>query len=203
MPQIIGFIGVIGSGKNYQRDLLISKGFVGLDFKDSLIEMVEDIIGYSIKDDYELFKQTIIGMTAPTAPKLSPEILIEHTRKILSDYPEAMTGRRLLQRVGTEVMRKRDADYWVKEWTRKANAYVEKGISVAVADVRFKNELEAISMFKLKQDAKVEPKCIFCNYKSDRYDAASPHPSEALAQTFLSLGMKDGQEIDFTLLPSQ
>ena len=70
---------------------------------------------------------------------------------------------------------------------------------MAVADVRFWNEVQAIAQFKLKQDTKVETKCIFCDYRSDRYNASSNHPSEELAQSLLAFGMTDGQELKASL----
>lgn len=60
---ITAFIGVIGSGKDYQSDLLVKKGYVRLDFKDALVDMVEDIVGFKIRDHYELFKACVVGTT--------------------------------------------------------------------------------------------------------------------------------------------
>ena len=180
MPKITGFIGVVGSGKTYRRDALRTKGFIAIDFKDALIDMVEDLVGFPIRNDYEGFKERIIGM---------PNAYID----MLDQCPEAMTGRRLLQRLGTEVMRKRDPNYWVNAWTKRANDAVNGGKSVVVADVRFQNEIDAIE--DLGKKLGVEPNIVFCDYRSDRYDATSTHPSEALAQDLLQKGYKDGDEI--------
>lgn len=198
MPQIIGFIGVIGSGKNYQQDLLVKRGFIALNFKDELVAMAQDLVGFPIQDDYELFKELVVGFNRPGANLVDnypKEKMFQINKECLEYFPKAMTGRRLLQRLGTNVMRKRDPDYWVNAWSKKAEEYLRGGYSVAVNDVRFGNEIKAIKHFNCMSFAPIETKIIFCNYKSDRYDATSIHPSETLAQKLLSLGLKDGDEV--------
>ena len=193
MPEIIGLMGVIGSGKNYQQELLVKKGFIALDFKDALIDMCEDIVGYKIRDHYEDFKICIVGTTHGGFNKgLTP------TQHQLAQYPNIMTGRRLLQRVGTEVMRKRDPDYWVDAWCAKCKDYILGGHSVVSADVRFRNEARAIVLGG--KALEVPTKIIFNDYKSDRYDAKSTHESEYLAQKLLDKGLKDGDEVTLEML---
>jgi hypothetical protein len=187
MLNIVGLTGVIGSGKTFQRDKLVAEGYVAIDFKDELIDMCEDLCGFPIREDYEQFKQSIVGLTNPHNPAANT---VEMTKKVEITFPNIMTGRRMLQRMGTEVMRKRDANYWVKAWAKKAILALQSGKSVVVADVRFENELRAIRM--LQKPGQVEAKVMFCNYKSDRYDASSKHPSEALAQDLLDAGFRDG-----------
>ena len=189
MIEIIGLVGVIGSGKTYQRDLLVKQDFVALDFKDELIAMCEDLVGFGIRDNYDDFKKCIIGTTHGGWNRgLTP------TQQQMHEYPHIMTGRIMLQRLGTEVMRKRDNDYWIKAWKNKAWKIIkEDNKNIVAADVRFDNEMETIrSMAKVER---IKTKIIFCDYKSDRYDATSTHPSEAMAQRFLMDGFKDGQEI--------
>lgn len=191
MAEIVGFIGVIGGGKNYQKDLLLARGYKGLDFKDELIAMTEDLVGFSIRDDYDRFKLNLVGLTKPK------HIILDHPHEItanfLETYPLAMTGRRLLQRLGTEAIRKRDADYWVNAWKKKAQEYLAQGHSVAAADVRFANEIAAIT--SLSKEINVPARIVFCDYRSPRYNAESEHESEWLAQAFLEIGMKDLQPI--------
>jgi hypothetical protein len=115
------------------------------------------------------------------------------TQEILASYPQALTGRVLLQRLGTEVMRKRDPDYWAKEWRAKAFQQVSLGRGVAAADCRFPNELEV--MRRLGGLCRVPVKFLFCDYRSPRYCATDPHESEQLAQQLLAQGYKDGEEI--------
>ena len=195
MPNIVGFCGVIGSGKNYQQDLLVKKGFIALDFKTALVKMCGDLVGYDIQKDYEYFKSHVVGVQRPQNPA-EEMIYNQMSSTIIANCPEAMTGRRLLQRLGTECMRSRDPDYWVKAWAKKAKEHILGGFSVAVADVRFWNEIQAIK--DLAKELGINQKIMFCDYRSDRYDPTSSHPSEALAQEFLRAGCKDGAEL-FTL----
>ncbi len=194
MPKIIGFMGVIGSGKNFQQQMLVNMhGFVALDFKDELLDMASDLVGYDVREDYDWFKEHTVGKRRPEDGTLEKMVV----RDSLGDqevFPEIMTGRRLLQRLGTEVMRKRDTDYWVKAWKKKAEAFLAEGKSVAVADVRFRNEMRAIEDLNAPERG-ITSKLVFCDFKSDRYNATSTHPSEAMAQTLLKMGYKDGEEI--------
>ncbi len=195
---IIAFIGVIGSGKNYQQDLLTSRGAVALDFKDALIAMCSGLVGYDIRKDYDLFKETIAGMSAPGAPIhkcMQREPARKITIDVLANYPLAMTGRRMLQRLGTDVMRAREPNYWADQWVKKARELVSSGISIACADARFINEIQAIKTLTVLPFVTCE--FIFCNYKSDRYNATDPHPSESLAQKLLRSGCVDGQKLSY------
>ena len=195
MIEIVGHVGVIGAGKNYQQDLLVKKGYVATDFKDELIAMVSDLVGYDIQKDYEYFKSHVVGVQRPQNPA-EEMIYNQMSSTIIANCPEAMTGRRMLQRLGTEVMRSRDPDYWVKAWAKKAKEHILGGHSVAVADVRFWNEIQAIK--DLAKELGIDQKIVFCDFRSDRYDSTSTHHSEALAQEFLKAGCKDGEEL-FTL----
>ena len=203
MPKVYGFVGVIGSGKNYQQAKLVQEGWVAIDFKDELIDMCADLVGYNIREDYDGFKEYIVGFQKQH--RNTDNMLVELTDKQYKEYnegcidvmPFAMTGRRMLQRMGTEVMRKRDPDYWVNAWHKKAVAALWEGKNVAVADVRFHNEIEAILNLQYQSFANVETKIIFCDYYSDRYCSTSTHESEKMAQEFKRMEFQDQQEIPF------
>lgn len=200
---IVSFVGVVGSGKNFNQDLLVKQGYVALDFKDALLDMTEDLVGYKVRENYDYFKENIVGLTAPAASAhLAMARTPAHniTSDLLRHYPAAMTGRRLLQRLGTEVMRKRDPDYWVNEWRRAATEHLYLRHNIAVADCRFPNEMDAIKrlskyMSGLVPGVTFPCKFIFCDYRSSRYDATLTHESEKLAQSLLAKGYKDGDEI--------
>jgi hypothetical protein len=194
MPKIVGYIGVIGSGKNYQQDRLVKMGYEPVNFKDALVEMCSDIVGYDVSKDYDWFKEHVIGMRRPQGKMLEHRIALD-SYGLQEIHDDIMTGRRLLQRVGTEVMRKRDENYWADAWAKKASTFLRQGTSVVANDVRFKNEVEAIRRFSFASFGPIDAQIIFCNYKSDRYDAKSKHPSEKLAQSLLKKGYKDMQEV--------
>lgn len=191
---ITAYIGVMGSGKNFRADLLIKKGYVTLDFKDALILMCEDLLGYTIRDNYEDFKSTVVGLGPPDRMVNAARMSVRNeSKRILTWFPKAMTGRILLQRLGTEVMRRRDPDYWVKAWQDRARELIANAKDIVCADCRFENEMRAIR--HVATVTHVPHQFIFCDYHSQRYDARQTHDSEKLAQYYLSKGYKDGDEI--------
>ena len=198
MPRIDAHMGVIGSGKDYCAKLLIQKdpSYVQIDFKDALIDMCEDIIGFPIRARYEEFKEYIVGFQHPSAQlagTLQRDTQMLFSKQCCKDYPMAMTGRRLLQRVGTDVMRKRDPDYWTTAWAQSAIAALQAGKNVCVGDCRFLNEMHVIET--LRDQMNIPATITFCDYHSKRYDAATTHESERLAQWLLAYGCKDLQVI--------
>jgi hypothetical protein len=200
---IVGLIGVKGSGKTYRQQELVKQGYVALDFKDALLDMASDLVGYDIRTNYDYFKENLLGLTKPQEP--GPAFIQRYpahkiTAQVLAGYPEAMTGRVLLQRLGTEVMRKRDEDYWVNAWRRAAEDHLVHRRSIVVADCRFPNEMDAMRRLSKEYSSLVPGitvplKFIFCDYRSPRYCATDPHESEQLAQHYLAQGYKDGDEI--------
>lgn len=186
--EVVAHIGVIGSGKDYRSDSLTACGYFKINFKDALLELCSDIAGYDVTDDYDWFKEHIVGMKRPDNKFL--EAFANMTQKeLLVKFPDLMTGRRLLVRLGTEGMRKRDINYWVNQWHVRALKNLTQGISVTAADCRFFNEIEAV------RDCGYPSRFVFCNYKSSRYNPKLDHPSEHLAQALIRLGLEDGQEI--------
>lgn len=189
MADLIGLLGVKGSGKTYTRNRLMSEipNSTGLDFKDALFTMCADLMGFSIptsEQEYDLFKLSVIGMHD------SPDCVAE-SKALLARFPHLMTGRKLLQRLGTDVIRARMPNYWADIMAGKARRLLSMGTSVICADVRFMNEVRVLR--ELSDVAKV--KFIFCDYRSGRYSATDAHESERLAQRLLEQGLKDGESI--------
>lgn len=189
---IHAFIGVVGGGKDFRANALKSEGFIRINFKDELLDMASDLVGYDVRgnceEDYAWFKAMPVGVRRPGNP-LHANIISAQMVRLLKEHPEIMTGRRLLTRLGTEVMRKRDQDYWIKTFVTKATKALAEGHGVSIADCRFRNEIEAVR--------RTCPTTLFtfCNFKSPRYDPKLNHVSERLAQALLALGLTDGQVI--------
>lgn len=198
MPQIAAFMGVMGSGKDYQAKLLCKSdpNWVQIDFKDALIDMCEDLVGFPVRDRYDEFKEFIVGFQKPhiSLAGMSREDIMGRNVRAIQEYPLAMTGRRMLQRLGTDVMRKRDPDYWASEWAKKAIEAIYAGKSVCCGDCRFLNEMCIIETLAFQ--SKIEGVIRFCDYRSKRYNAQSEHVSEQLAQLFLAADTKDLDSID-------
>jgi len=186
--KIVAHVGVIGSGKNYKSEKLIKEqGFAGIDFKDALLDHVSDLVGYDVREDYEYFKDAIAGVRKHGNPYYQTIVVREAAKDLIAACPGVMTGRMLLQRMGTEVMRKRNPQYWIDQFFAKVTALPMTTPGVACSDCRFPNELTALLM--------VNTHVVFCDYRSARYDAKSPHSSEWMAQAFLKIGLKDGDVI--------
>lgn len=165
---IVGLIGVEGAGKSERQKQFIKEGFYPLDFKAEVQLMCQDLTGFPCGPAaWEQFKATKF-----------------------SDY---LTGRKIAQRLATEVIRKRYPNHFTKVWAKAARRKLDAGRSIVAADVRFSNEIQTIQ--KLAQSRNIKCRFIFCDYKSERYDATDGHASEALAQALIKAGYKDGDEV--------
>lgn len=77
--------------------------------------------------------------------------------------------RALMRNFGTELRRKKDPDYWVKEWIKSVEWYEMHGAEIIlVDDVRFLNEADAIRALGGK----------IIRIQSGREDNADDHQSE-------------------------
>jgi hypothetical protein len=191
--KITCYLGVIGSGKDHNANKMMLERVVPMpqltriDFKDALIEMVSDIVGYNILADYDWFKTHPVGVMRPADP-FQETIITHEWAEIMRKHPGILTGRDVLVRVGTEAIRGRHPNYWVDEFEKRAVA--AQVSDVVNSDTRFFNEIARI--YRLSP---VHAHFQFCNFKSDRYNAKLDHPSEKLAQTLLAIGLQDGQTI--------
>jgi len=88
--------------------------------------------------------------------------------------------RFLLQYVGTDVIRQRDPDHWVKRLEEEARGLLDQGYSIIVSDVRFPNEADLVRRLGGQILKVVRP-----GSQDD-----DPHPSEVLV---------DEIETDFTI----
>jgi hypothetical protein len=191
---IVCFMGVIGSGKDYRAaQAMAGPGKpVRVDFKDGLLDMVRDLVGYDPREDYEWFKQSVVGVRREPN-RFMQSYQSTDQRALAARHPELMTGRRLLQRLGTDVMRKRDPDHWARVWAVSAHRALDERWTVVNADCRFINEVSMV--LKVAEEARVPARFVFCDYRSPRYDPAAEHESEKLAQALLKLGLRDGDDI--------
>lgn len=188
MSEIYVFIGKAGSGKNFYAEMLkkelSGKDWVGIDFKDTLIEKTTAFVGYDITKNYNAFKENVVGYTD-----------LQISKEIKNKFPLVLTGRELLQKLGTEVFRNTmGKDFWVNELAKKVNIALAKGKSIYCCDCRFGNEL-AYFLELLKQGVKV--RFVHCDYKSDRYMDKSDHASEIMAQELCDV-VKEGHHSPYT-----
>lgn len=164
--EIIGFCGVIGSGKDYRCKEYVEKGYTRIAFADPLRELCYATVGWKTTDSshYELFKSNYWN---PIYKKI-----------------DAFNGRDLLERLGKHIMFMFGEDIWVKLLEKKIeNENIQK---VVIPDVRYKEEIKSI----LNKNGKI----FFCNYKSLRYEIRKTKP-EQLAQLLIAKGFKDGDDV--------
>lgn len=148
MKEIVLFLGLPGSGKTFQADKLVEhQGFVKLSFANELRECLWDLLGWkpSYQEEYSQFKSK--------------------TLFLIGD--KLVNGRFLLQRLGTEVIRKRMPDFWVKELLK--NVKINNYEKIVIDDCRFANEILFILNFALGEKYKVTIK--YCEYKSSIFNS--------------------------------
>ena len=164
--EMIGFCGVIGSGKDYKCNEYIQNGYTRIAFADQLRELCYATVGWKQSDSlyYELFKDTYWN---PIYKKINP-----------------FNGRDLLERLGKHLMVMFGEDVWVKLLDKKIET--ENIQKVVISDVRYKEEVKYI----LSKNGKI----FFCNYKSLRYEIRKTEP-EKLARLLIAKGFQDGDDV--------
>ena len=124
---LIGLVGYKGSGKTTACNI-IKKHLddVGqINFKDALIA--------EIKEKFpDLLGAILDNLNEECPPGSRP-----HNLQDLFDWKPPLV-RTLMQNYGTDVRRKEDADYWVREWVE--NIRDHRTETILVDDIRFLNE---------------------------------------------------------------
>jgi hypothetical protein len=130
---LIGLCGYAGCGKDTVADILVKRGFIKVAFADSLRDMAWNINPLVAADSYAgeaLYYQDVIN-----------DLGYHGAKKV---YPEV---RRFLQRLGTDGLRKRDKEFWVKALFNKISYGVSLGENYVISDLRFPNEALAVKSF--------------------------------------------------------
>jgi hypothetical protein len=138
MTQIIGLVGFKQSGKSTAATHLEQKyGFVRHNFKDALVAEIKEKFPDLLREiENQYFRNRFFAC----------DISLKNGFDLFTTKPPLM--RALMQNYGTEVRRKDDPDYWVKEWIDKLHYLADMcGHEKFVTDdVRFLNEANAIKM---------------------------------------------------------
>jgi hypothetical protein len=179
--EVIGYIGVIGSGKSYNTELRLKEGYLNINFADKVREICWGVLGWEPQNnlEYELFKKSVI------TKKLN--YFDNKDNLTLLGEADFITGRELLIRIGDGFRNKFYEDIWIDSWIKS----VKKSNSnkIVVSDCRYLNEV-----FKILQEPSFDSRFIFCNYKSGRYQILD-NESEWMSQKLLDF-YKDQEEID-------
>jgi hypothetical protein len=165
MKQIVGFCGVIGSGKDYKAESYKKNGYIHVNFADPLKEIIFKTLKINnIKDHnkYEMFKDN-------------------YWNPITKVFP-SFTGRDILQ-LGNICRQILHEDIWVDAWEKS----VKDLDKVVVSDIRYPNEAKKI--------ISLGGEIYFCNYKSMKYNSKTKFESEKMSQELLNKNFSDGENI--------
>lgn len=122
----IAFVGKLGSGKSTAARMLEKDGWV----RHSWAEPVRYIFGMAFE---------------PITPENYATVKAKKYDVSYDGLPTTMTGRELLQRIGTEAMREQvDQDFWLKCGLRSIEDSNSVGAFVVNDDTRFLNEADAL-----------------------------------------------------------
>lgn len=98
-------------------------------------------------------KDTFAGMLEQELSKNNSKVLVTHYADLLKyicrtyfnwNGEKDETGRRLLQKIGTDVVRKKKPDFWVDFTVNILNFFYDSWDCVIIPDCRFENEIEAL-----------------------------------------------------------
>ena len=188
--ELTAFVGVIGSGKDYQCQKLRQEGFTQINFADSLRDLAWHIFGWKPKDanEYELFKKKEWILDLPETIDVYSST--DQKTTLEGDIPPhvEMSGRLFLQRLGDGARNIINDLAWVRAFEHKLFTLRDQGHKkFCVSDLRYANEFAAVRNLP-KIIPGLQVRVVFTDYRSDRYNATDPHPSEKLAQEFLATG---------------
>lgn len=125
LPQVVGFAGYAGCGKDTAADVLNMFGYQRLAFADCLRDVVHEM--FDIPYEWMLDRKL----------KETP-----------MDIPPYKSPREILQYVGTEAMRAFYPEIWVSKVKRTIKA--NPGTKYVITDLRFPNEIEMF--FELRDE---------------------------------------------------
>jgi len=174
--EIIGLIGVIGSGKTYLSNTYKNQGFQELSFAQSCKDLLWEVLQWKpvSQEEENKFKDEY-------------EICIKNKNDSYN-----ISGRNLIINFSERIKENVSKSIWADLLITK----IKKGIindynKFIISDVRFFNEVLALKNFydyrRIDHRDQIELKFIFCNYKSDRYSIIDDK-SEHLAQKMLKKG---------------
>lgn len=189
-PLMVGFSGKIGCGKTTICEMLerllttrLELSVKTISFGSVLKRKVAQTFNFPLdwcystdgKAHYIKFSQPHYVLEEETLT--FKEDVTFRKQTVIIPHSRGMNVRNLLQWWGTEVCRRHDPHYWVKEWKKEVNRAALRDV-VLIDDVRFPNELYAISG---------DPDAFGCVFRVHPYkdwNFYSEHESETALDTY-------------------
>ena len=170
--EVIAFLGKAGSGKGFQADRFVKRGYKKLSFADPLRKMACHVIGLNYTEAMKKYDEL----------KKTPLV-------------NNLTFRNILENLGSGV-REIDEDFWVKAVIKGIR---ETTKNIVIDDMRYPNEF--VEIYHFCQEHGIVFKAYLCDFHSDRYDANNPHESAALANYLVNdLKLQDLQEVKISTI---
>lgn len=187
---VVGLIGVIGSGKSFRQIEYQENNYLPVNFADSPKEFLWNTIGWkpgSLKEEREFKDAYTINLL--------------NSLKIKDTLIHSLSGREVLVNFAENMKSLVGKDVWVEQTLLKIKRGINKGLDkFVIGDVRFYNEIEALKDLKVYREKEFKDtfklEFIFCNYKSQNYKVNREQISESLAIQYLDKGYKDGEIIE-------
>lgn len=144
----IGIVGPIGSGKSFLAEHLAGALFDRLDAQKDIVimpfaQILKEIC--SLQDIKILFNRDLILFDLLHYHGLHNSKVYADILQAFEDYPSVagQKNRKLLQHVGTNIVRAHDEDFWVNATYKRLQSFFifpEEHIVIIHDDVRFANE---------------------------------------------------------------
>jgi len=184
--EIIGLIGVIGSGKDYLSDTYVNYGFKKLSFA----ECSKDLL-------WEVLEWKPVSHEQENEFKDSYKLYIDNNK----NESHSISGRNLIINFSEKIKQYTNEKIWSDMLIMKMKKGIINGYNkFVISDVRFKYEIEGIKNYynyrRIEYRDNISLKFIFCNYKSERY-CITNDKSEMLAQDLIKKGYEHLDIISF------
>lgn len=198
--KVFGFVGVSGSGKDYNVSLLreldaaSKRRILTGDFSEGIRQTVMSIFlphGEMVAIDpeskvYRDWKGSEFKIPLPVSVSEEPYVSVITGREILQNV-----GEGLKTLCGEGIWANWTSNYLLRQWL--ALPEVEKiRADVVFGSIRF--DCEAEEVFRVASIMGKTVEIRFCDFRSPYYKV-NDHKSEEFAKYFLNMGCKDGQNI--------
>ena len=181
MRNIVAFVGRAGSGKDYQCNKLVEQGYVKVAFADILRELACTTLNI----DYNYMLQNYDKLKA-------------------TELVNGQNFRNILENLGSGI-RKYCPQFFADAVFKKVTSPELINYNICISDLRYLNEFYTLQGFNVT-NSDTYFKCVFCDYRSNRYQEVNQHESAQLSNMLHDSGYVDLQELtvdDMKLMESK